>query len=128
MTNTTTLKVQYTHLEKLFEPYLTQTNPNTKHQDLTHLRTQSSLLSKYPIQHLIYALIITYSPSPQICNQRLIDNLDPRCLTILRRLHNMPHYTHTKNSHITKYPTHNMTPITMTQAYTHINKKIALKE
>ena len=82
--NTLTLKYQYTHLEELFRHYLNHNTPHPHNPNLTHLRKHNSLLSKYPTNHQIYALIITYSPIPSVCNQHMTNNLDPRCLTILR--------------------------------------------
>lgn len=95
---------------------------------LTHLGKHSSLLLNYPIHHLLYTFIVTYSPIPHICNQWLAGNLDPRCLTILRRIHNSPKYIHAKETHVTNHPTHTTQRITMAQAYAHINKKITQGE
>ena len=123
--NTITLKNQYAHLEELFEHYLNQTTHQSQTHDLTHLRKHSSLLSKYPTNYQLHAFIIAYSPIPSICNQLMTDNLDPRCLTILRRLHNQPPHTHPMTQHI-----HNIVkghPITiqnLKREFPHISQKI----
>ena len=121
--NTTTLKSQYAHLEELFGLYLHKTTSQTQSHDLTHIRKHSSLLSAYPINHQIYAFIIAYSPIPNICNQLMSNNLDPRCLTILRRLHNQPPNTYPTKQHIT--PTSITQITTLAQVYSYINDNIA---
>jgi exonuclease III len=125
--NTTSLKPRYTHLESLFTPHLTHGIQNSLNQDLTHLQRHKSLLSKYPIHLQIYALIITYSPIPQICNQRMITGIDPIGHTLLRQIHEL---SNSIQSHILLQtnPTHNPQPTTIAQAYTHINTKIAKDE
>ena len=123
--DTLTLKPQYTHLEKLFEPHLSHTTTNPQNPTLTHLRTHSLLLSQYPTHHIRYALIIVYSPLPQICNQLMSTKLDPRYLTILRRLQALPIDTYSTPTHINNYPLINTTTTTITQAYSNINDKIA---
>jgi hypothetical protein len=75
--NTTSLKPCYTHLESLFTPHLTHGTQHTLSQELTQLQRHKSTLSQYPLHLQIYVLIITYSPIPQICNQRMTDNIDP---------------------------------------------------
>jgi hypothetical protein len=125
--NTTTLKPRCAHLESLFTPHLTRDTQNTPNQELPYLQRHKPLLSQYPIHLQIYALIITYSPIPQICNQRMITGMDPIGHTLLRKLHKLPNYTH---SHIPLQtnPTYNPKPTTIAQAYTYINTKIATCE
>jgi hypothetical protein len=48
------------------------------------------LFNDYPYQHHIFALIITIGPTPQICNQYLSKQTNPRGLDILRKLQKMP--------------------------------------
>ena len=120
--NTLDLKPQYIHLEKEFEPYLSTTSHQS--QDLTHLRKHSALLAKYPSLHQRCALIIAYSPIPQICNLQMANRLDPRYLTILRRLQKFPLNIHPNTTRETHH--HNaITTTTILQAYPIINDKIA---
>ena len=120
--NTLALKHQYIHLEKLFEPHLTPATSSFQNHELPHLRTHSLLLSHYPPHHLRYALIIVYSPFPQICNQLMTTHLDPIYLTILRRLQDLPNDTLLTTSH---YSPSNISITTIAQAYSNINDKIA---
>ena len=122
--NTLTLKPHYAHLEELFKPYLTHTIPNPNQNDLAHLRNHMTHLANYQPHHLLYAIIISYSPIPHVCNQQMSENLDPRCLTILRELSNLPNTTHANNLYNAHHHTHN-TPPTIPQAYTQINQMIA---
>ena len=126
MTNTLILKNHYIHLEEKFKPYLTQNTSNPQCLNLPHLRRQSLFLSNYPMNFQLYAIIISYNPTPEVCNQQ-ITNLDPRCLTILRRLHNLPNNIHLHNHHITN-PTHNVQPNTLAQTYSHIDNNTARGE
>jgi hypothetical protein len=121
------LKPRYTHLESLFTPHLTQGTQNTLNRELSHLQRHKSLLSTYPIHIQIYVLIITYSPIPQICNQRMITGMDPIGHTLLRKIHKFSSNT---QSHISLKinSTHNPNPTTIAQAYAHINTKIAKGE
>lgn len=127
MTNTLTLKNHYIHLEEKFGPNLTQTTPNPQCLDLPHLRRQNSLPSNYLMNFKLYAIIISYNPTPEVCNQQMTNNLNPRCLTILRRLTKLPNTIHLHNHHIMN-PTHNTQPITLAQAYSHIDNNIARGE
>ena len=127
--NTTSLKPRYAHLENLFTPHLTQGTHNTTSQELTHLQRHKLTLSKYPLHIQIYALIITYSPIPQICNQRLIANMDPIGHTLLRNLLQLSENTQVQlHTPLQVTLAHNTTPNTIAQAYTHINTKIARGE
>ena len=122
--NTLELKPQYTHLEREFEPYLSQKDSSHQNHDLTHLRNHSTLLAKYPTSHQRYALIIAYSPIPQKCNLQMAKRLDPRCLTILRRLQEItlnghPNPTQETHHHLAT------TTATIPQTYSLINDKIA---
>ena len=110
--NTTTLKPSYTHLEKLFFTYLTQNPPN---QELTNIHRHKPLLSQHPLHSQIYALIITYGPTPQICDQHLTEEIDHRCLIILKRLQKHP-TTHTT---ITPHPQPHTTYHHRTNLHTH---------
>ena len=124
ISNTTTLKPSYTHLEELFSTHLTQNLPN---QDLIHIHRHKPILSQYPLQSQIYTLIIAYGPTPQICDQHMTENIDPRCLTILKKLQNIAHTIPPRTQQL--HPTHHhTTPTTIAQTYTHINEKIANKE
>ena len=126
--NTLTLKPHYIHLEELFKPYLTQLPHNTQNQELLHLGNQSSILAIYPIHFQIYVFIVTYSLIPQVCNQLIAKNIDQGCFIILQRLQQLPKNTYVENHQITNQPSHNITTITITQAYTHINEKTAKGE
>ena len=75
----------------------------------------------------IYALIITYSPIPHICNQRLIADFDPIGHTLLRKLHKLSENT-SLHIPIKTNITQNTTLNTIAHAYTHINTKIARGE
>ena len=122
--NSITLKVQYAHLEGLFNPYITQTTTPPQNQDLPHIRHHSLTLSKYPTHHLLYTFIIVYSPIPDTCNQLMTNDLDPRCLVILQRLHNTPNNIHS-NPRCINTPTPNTQINTITHAYSRINDNIA---
>ena len=126
--NTITLKHQYTHLAELFKPYLSLQTHSIQNQDLPHLRNQSLAHATFPTHFQIYAFIITYSPIPQTCNQLMAENIDQDCLTILQRLQQLPTSTYLRKYPITTQPSPNITPTTITQAYTHINEKIAKGE
>lgn len=126
--NTLTLKSQYTHLEELFTSYLTQTTPDNNKQELAHLRRNNLPLSKYPIHHKIYALIITYSPIPYICDQQMANNLNPIYLTILRRLNNLTAHAHPQTQHLNHHTTTSAQITDIAQAYNHINMKIVKSE
>jgi hypothetical protein len=119
-----TLKAQYAHLEGLFAPYITQTSTSPQNPELPHIRRHSSTLSKYPTHHQLYTFIIVYSPIPDICNQLMTNDLDPNCLTILQRLHNLPTNTDPHLSQILT-PTPNTQINTITQAYSRINNNLA---
>ena len=125
--NTTTLKPRYAHLEQLFTPHLAYGSQNTISQELTQLQKHKPTLSKYPLHLQIYALIVTYSPIPQICNQRLMVDIDPIGLTLLRKLQKLSEST---PLHVPPKInlTNNTTLNTIAQAYTHINTKIARGE
>ena len=125
--NTTTLKHRYAHLESLFTPHLTHGTQNTLNHELIHLQQHKPLLSKYPIHLQIYALIITYSPIPQICNQRMITGMDPIGHTLLRKIHKLSQNTQL-HIPLKTIPTHHPRPTTIAQAYAHINTKIAKGE
>ena len=127
ISNTTSLKPRYAHLESLFTPHLTHGTQNNLNHELTHLQRHKSILSKYPIHLQIFTLIITYSPIPQICNQRMITGMDPIGHTLLRKIQQLPSNTQPQTPLIT-IPTHNLEPTTIAQAYTHINTKIAKGE
>lgn len=120
--------MQYSHLEETFKPYLTQNSPSTRNLDITHLSNHSLLFSSYPTHHQLYALIIACSPISQISNQMMTKNLDSRCLTILRKLHNLPKNTYSKKQHITKFLFDKTKPIIITQAYAHNNEKFVKRE
>ena len=122
--NTTTLKPPYTHLEKLFSIHL---NQNAPQQELNNIHRHNSILSQHPLHFQIYALIIAYGPTPQICDHQMAEELDPRCLTILNKLKELPESTptHIQRLHTLNHPT---PPTTITQAYSHINKLIAKGE
>jgi hypothetical protein len=131
MTNTIRLKPHYLHLKDMFTPYLSKDTNIHKTKQLPHLQQHSSLLSKYPLHFQLYAFIIAINPLPQQCNLQMAKKLDPRCLTILRRLDALPptcpfnhmgppHPTQLTMSHTTQTP-----PITL--AYDHINQQITQK-
>jgi len=117
-------KIKYMYRESLFTPHLTHGTQNTIDHKLSHLQRYKSLLSKYPIHLQIYVLIITYSPIPQICNQRMITGMDPIGHTLLRKMHKLSSNTHSPIPLQTN-PIHNPKPTTIAQAYAHINAKIA---
>lgn len=76
----------YQHLEELFKLYIMcQPNNNTS-TTLQHLKRYNIPLKKYPPQFLVFVYIITMGPLPQKCNQQMSINLDPRFVTILKRL------------------------------------------
>ena len=106
--NFLTLQPQYAHLEALFTLHL---SPYTQNQELPHLQRHISLLPTYPIHHHRYPLIIIYSPIPHICNQQMAHKLDPRYLTILRRLHKLPREAQSCTTHITTYPHYDTTRV-----------------
>lgn len=122
--NTRTLKPTYAHLEQVFKPYLKPSILDPPKHDLTHLQRHNSLLSKDPTQHHQYALILTYNPISKICNQQMAQKLDPRYLTILRRLHKLPVVTQTDATYKINHHHHNTTTTIITQAYFNINNKI----
>ena len=128
--NTLALKHQYIYLEKVFEPHLTPaTSPsqNTPHQELNNIHRHKSILSQHPLHSQIYALIIAYGPTPQICDHQMAEGLDPRCLIILNKLKEIPESTPTHIQHLHNL-SHHTSPTTITQAYSHINKLIAKGE
>ena len=125
--NTTSLQPRYAHLENIFAPHLIYDTQSTPHQELTAIQRHKLTLSKHPLHLQIYALIITYSPIPQECNQHMTNGIDPRCLNILRKIQNLPNNTLSNTIHINHH-TPNTTPHTIAQAYTHINTKIAQGE
>lgn len=55
-------------------------------------------------------------------------NLDPRCLTILKRLTTISNSNYPSEQHTPIHTYHNTKPITITQAYKNINDKIAKNE
>ena len=122
--NTTSLKPRYAHLENIFAPHLTYGTQSTLNQELTQIQKHKPTLSKYPLHLQIYALIITYSPIPQECNQHMTNGIDPRCLNILRKIQKLPHNITLNITHMNNH-TQNTTPNSITQAYTHINTKLA---
>jgi exonuclease III len=58
----------------------------------------------------------------------MAENIDQDCLTILQRLQQLPPRIYLRKYPITTQPSHNITPTTIIQAYTHINEKIAKGE
>ena len=104
--NTTSLKPRYAHLEKLFTPYLMHGPQNTTSHELTHLQKHKPTLSKNPIHLQTYILITIYNHTPQICNQRLIADLEPIGYTLLLKTPTIykittPLYQTSHNTYIT---------------------------
>ena len=125
--NTTLLKPRYTHLENLFTPHLTHGTHNPCNQELTQIQRHKPTLSKYPMHLQIFALILSYSPIPQVCNQRLSTGLDPIGHLLLRKLHKLSEDTQL-HTHLNTNLVHDNTPNTIEQVYTHINTKIVIGE
>ena len=88
--NRISFKGTYKHLAKTFMPYLDKSHPKKRDMEYMPLRKNCDLLNNYSYQHHIFALIITMGPIPQICNQYLSKQTNPRGLDILRKLQKMP--------------------------------------
>lgn len=54
----------------------------------------------------------------------MTNSLGPNCLTILRRLSNLPEHAQPKKQYTKLHPAHNTQTTTMTQTYNHINIQI----
>jgi hypothetical protein len=81
--NTTQIKTEYVYIFESFEPYLDQTQTNTRNQQLTQFCINNH---HCPKNHLFYAILITLAPTPTHCNQLIGENSTQWTTNLIRKL------------------------------------------
>lgn len=105
--NTISLRIQYEHLNTIFNSFSNATT-TTLQLKYPHLVDFYSTCSQFPLPHILFALICTIAPTPQLCNYYLKTDTQGEVINLLIDIDNITltpqqyrapptHYIHSTN-------------------------------